>query len=239
MAGPCSIDGCLLPSRSRGWCTKHWTRWRRYGDPAARIPGEVVAGRRVCPGCGQDKPLAEWGRSACRPCVNERMRRRRAARPRRRPQVPVVCATCGGCFDGDARRRKFCSSDCAWFGKIEDGWEREVDAVAHAAAVRGWSQRNQARRWANEVARRARKRSAVSETVDRIAVFERDGWCCQLCGEPIDAALRHPDPMSASVDHRVPLVAGGPHTMANCQAAHLVCNGRKGAAVEPGLEVAS
>jgi 5-methylcytosine-specific restriction endonuclease McrA len=34
--------------------------------------------------------------------------------------------------------------------------------------------------------------------------------------------------MSASVDHIIPLVLGGEHSMANVQAAHLVCNLRKG-----------
>lgn len=29
----CSIDGCSNPSKARGWCGKHWTRWRHYGDP--------------------------------------------------------------------------------------------------------------------------------------------------------------------------------------------------------------
>lgn len=26
---PCSIPGCDQPMRSRGWCSKHWFRWRR------------------------------------------------------------------------------------------------------------------------------------------------------------------------------------------------------------------
>ena len=29
----CSIDGCEKPVKSRGWCSAHWTRWSRYGDP--------------------------------------------------------------------------------------------------------------------------------------------------------------------------------------------------------------
>lgn len=31
----CTIDGCEKPSRARGWCGKHWQRWRKYGDPLA------------------------------------------------------------------------------------------------------------------------------------------------------------------------------------------------------------
>lgn len=34
----CSIPECSLPSRSRGWCRAHYTRWQRYGDPLAARP---------------------------------------------------------------------------------------------------------------------------------------------------------------------------------------------------------
>ena len=29
----CSIRGCDKPPKSRGWCYKHYERWRKYGDP--------------------------------------------------------------------------------------------------------------------------------------------------------------------------------------------------------------
>ena len=29
----CSIDGCGKPVIARGWCTAHWTRWKRHGSP--------------------------------------------------------------------------------------------------------------------------------------------------------------------------------------------------------------
>ncbi len=29
----CSIEDCNNPARSRGWCSTHWMRWRRHGDP--------------------------------------------------------------------------------------------------------------------------------------------------------------------------------------------------------------
>lgn len=29
----CSIDGCDKPFLARGWCSGHWTRWKRHGDP--------------------------------------------------------------------------------------------------------------------------------------------------------------------------------------------------------------
>lgn len=29
----CSVKGCARQSRTRGWCEKHYFRWRRHGDP--------------------------------------------------------------------------------------------------------------------------------------------------------------------------------------------------------------
>lgn len=29
----CSIEGCFTKSKARGWCPKHWKRWRAHGDP--------------------------------------------------------------------------------------------------------------------------------------------------------------------------------------------------------------
>jgi len=29
----CSVEGCVTPVRARGWCSAHYNRWQRYGDP--------------------------------------------------------------------------------------------------------------------------------------------------------------------------------------------------------------
>ena len=33
--GTCSIPGCGRETIARGWCWRHWKRWRRHGDPLA------------------------------------------------------------------------------------------------------------------------------------------------------------------------------------------------------------
>ena len=56
-----------------------------------------------------------------------------------------------------------------------------------------------------------------------------EGEVCALCGLPIDKKLRFPDPMSATVDHIVPVAKGGhPSDPQNLQIAHLICNQIKG-----------
>lgn len=69
---------------------------------------------------------------------------------------------------------------------------------------------------------RARRRQARGVTVSRFLIAARDGWRCGLCGEPI---TRTPD---LTIDHIVPLCAGGTSHPNNLQAAHRVCNERKG-----------
>lgn len=33
MTAQCSVDSCDKPTRARGWCTTHYWRWQKYGDP--------------------------------------------------------------------------------------------------------------------------------------------------------------------------------------------------------------
>jgi len=76
---------------------------------------------------------------------------------------------------------------------------------------------------------RARAYGVAYEPFNRNRVFDRDGWICGICHEPIDKRLAFPHLMSVSLDHVVPMVLGGPHTQANTQAAHFICNSIKGA----------
>lgn len=48
---------------------------------------------------------------------------------------------------------------------------------------------------------------------------------CAICGKPVDKKLKSPHPLSASVDHIIPLAKGGhPFDIANLQLAHRQCN---------------
>lgn len=88
----------------------------------------------------------------------------------------------------------------------------------------------------------ARRRMRVeladkAEAFTSAEVHERDSWTCGLCRLPVDPGLAWPHPLSASVDHILPLSQGGSHTLANVQCAHLSCNSRKCDRVEVDLIV--
>jgi len=60
--GTCSIEGCELPERARGWCKKHYTLWHRHGDPLAKVargtPVRAPA-ERFWPKVNKDGPVPE------------------------------------------------------------------------------------------------------------------------------------------------------------------------------------
>lgn len=68
------------------------------------------------------------------------------------------------------------------------------------------------------------KNSGPTERFTDLEIFERDSWVCQLCHRPVDRTLQYPDPMSPSLDHKLPIARGGGHTRKNVQCAHLCCN---------------
>lgn len=78
-----------------------------------------------------------------------------------------------------------------------------------------------------EQVRRARIAAATVEDFTDLEIFERDRWRCRLCRKAVNKNLRHPDPLSPSLDHILPLALGGDHSRANTQLAHLGCNVKK------------
>ncbi|RCG31975.1 hypothetical protein DQ384_05380 [Sphaerisporangium album] len=48
----CTIDGCVKPVLAKGWCTTHYGRWRRNGDPVVLKPRHKMESCSI-DGCGQ------------------------------------------------------------------------------------------------------------------------------------------------------------------------------------------
>lgn len=108
----CSVSGCGRSSRVKGFCFKHYLRWRAHGDPqtvlrvhnaACEAPGcECRAKRR-----GEDRKrffcAAHW--------ADDVLQRRRAAADQR----TRTCANCGAGFIPKVYNRvTYCSRDCSF-----------------------------------------------------------------------------------------------------------------------------
>jgi len=51
---------------------------------------------------------------------------------------------------------------------------------------------------------------------------------CGICGRPVDFSLKFPHPMSATVDHIIPVARGGhPSDISKLHLAHFFCNRQK------------
>lgn len=129
---------------------------------------------------------------------------RRAPRERPGPSVRVFitdCAVCGRCF-ASPYTIATCGPECREVKRLSD--KREA-----------------------KHRRRARKRGAFVAPVFRLTIYRRDNWRCHLCSKPVRRDVVAPHPLSATLDHVIPLARGGTHEPANVRTAHYLCNARK------------
>lgn len=74
-----------------------------------------------------------------------------------------------------------------------------------------------------------KKGASTGRPVRRTEIAERDKWRCGICGGTVPQDAVWPDPLSASLDHVVPLTEpGATHDPANVRLAHLACNTARG-----------
>lgn len=231
----------------------HYQRMRTHGFL------EKPLDKFTCIWCGAEKvqdkrgpkPMycsKECGYRHYRDRTREEVNAKRRAKTASKPKHVHSCTECGGSFESRNRTKKFCSQKCSnkWMDKhnpircSEDDCDRGVRATGlcsmHWRRVARADGRESNPEWddrrrANYHKRRAFKMLAPSEEVIPSIVYDRDSWICGLCSLPVDSSLSYPDPMSASLDHVLPLSRGGHHTYENTQLAHLSCNVRKGADV--------
>ena len=218
---PCPVDDCGRPSTARGLCSKHYSYWYRETHGRKRHVYTVT-----CEECGQTTkvtgPHVRYCSLTCVAQVASRKARERrlpvlhpnpdpvthlpSKHPVRRPPVPRPewwkllvygpCARCGESFM----------------------------AVAASYDTRPRYCSRRCARGRNKERRRAMKRDAYVADVNRRAIFERDGWRCQLCRKRVDAKQTAPHPRAPTIDHIIPLACGGTHEPANCQTACFACN---------------
>lgn len=265
----CSIDGCERATVGRGWCTAHYKRWKRHGDPLAG--GAPRQRNRTCSiaGCERkhdangycsshntrigkygdplaDVPLRDYlprggecqiencgraifGRSMC---WGHYYRDWRYGDPG--AELPVYVDTEGPCFVEGCRKPRDSRGYCSMhYQRLRKG-TLNVRAVACGQCGKDidlWEHEGRGRRKRPIHISRCDSCTRPANPITTAKLYERDGDACGICDKPVDMRLAYPDPMSPSVDHVIPLAAGGPNTPENCALSHFRCNTHKRARV--------
>lgn len=75
----CSVRGCSTEVRSRGWCSKHYQRWRSHGDPTIVVTPVRWDGR--CTTCKRRDRVFHANNRRCKTCRAKELAVRRAKNP--------------------------------------------------------------------------------------------------------------------------------------------------------------
>ena len=198
---------CVVCGEPFTWTSARPSRNRCDGHVSSTLRGRpAVKESRPCELCGEPFTWtsAYPTRRFC--CEDHRARAERARRSGAEPSAPRegVCPVCSKTFTIGNPRKAFCSKRCLW---------------AHKSRKASRRQRRENHR------ARARFYGVAYVPIQPRVIYARDRWRCGVCGDPVDRLRRWPDPLSASLDHVVPMSLGGDHLPANVQCSHLACNG--------------
>ena len=217
--GHCVVDGCGKAVRSghSKYCEAHYYRLRRNGSLITLVDSAAYS---HCQYCGKPTGGNKYCSSKCR------------ARGDRSAPTHKTCESCGKEYSLEGRRADstWCSDECRRAIQRKNFAYKVANNPGFVVRMR------QA-----EYKRKARKRNAFLEEVDRELVMERDKWTCHLCKGKIKKSAVWPDLLFGTLDHVIPLAKGGKHSYANIKAAHLTCNCSKNDKVigQLGLEFAA
>lgn len=131
-------------------------------------------------------------------------KRSTAARPKATQSLGpavVACSICSSPFTRSKHRRWYCSDDCK---KVAEREQNRAQNMRRRGAQQG-------------------------EPYTLRMIVDRDGSSCHLCGKNVDLSLSGSLPKGPSIDHLVPISAGGADCFTNVALAHRICNTRRGA----------
>jgi hypothetical protein len=216
---------CAHPTTRWRYCTAcipHVRRERQRHQPSRKK-------RRVCPACGRAMRI---GSARCQKCARSRQL--------------AACPRCGKEFwpwANGSHARQFCSGTCAASAMATLRWPRlnqqretprprAVTSCAWCGATfKGSTTRQKfCSVRCNNIAKKKRRQARLREggnPPSLAEIFLRDRGICQLCRRRVSRTRKWPHPLSASLDHIVPVSERPWDDARNIQLAHLRCNIRK------------
>lgn len=148
-----------------------------------------------------------------------------------------LCAQCGKM----TMRPRYCSDRCSRQAERRRNRQRDLDRQKVYDQERGHSGRCHLKpclrcswptprpKYCSEFCAMAAskpRRRKISNKVREI-VYNRDGWICYLCGLPVDPSVSTQSKLGATIDHVIPVNAGGSDEIGNLRLAHRGCNSSK------------
>lgn len=236
--------------RTKKYCSQRccWVAQGRKAGvrPRAQYDASVKnpAAEFTCEHCGAsakrklggNSTRNRWCSMACRSAASQRakaeaaafsqLRRERKAAVRRLIKalklraLDLQRASCAGCGCEIDRRKRVCAT-------CRNAATREAERNYRAGPA---GKRTRRIHKSKEKAVRRQRLAKGADSIDPIAVFERDKWRCQICGVRTPKGLRGScEARAPELDHVIALALGGTHTWGNVQCACRGCNGAKGA----------
>lgn len=207
---------------------------------AKRRPVERPRRTWTCEVCGVAYRRSYSGQRTCGRVCGAALKARNRSQVVRPEPPPKICAQCGSPFTGS--RHRYCSAECSAraarvqdlrrYGKTPDDADRcESCGVAvpfkrkrcddcKLATVRAWRKRRKRKV-------KARLRGVAHEPYTLAEIAIRDRGVCQLCRKRVAMSQVVPHPKAPTIDHVLPIAAGGQDVRANVQLAHFECNWQK------------
>ena len=205
----CSVEGCGKAHRAKGLCSSHWNQ--AHGGAHQRY--EIV-----CILCSKRHHSTRKAGRFCSLLCRDVWRRLNGLSGHLLPVGPVPRSPARPPAAPPSPLRTFYAGLCNWCGDAFLDLQPSAKYCSQACGKKVRKRR-----------RRATERGARTEPYARQDIFERDGWRCHICRRAVRRTAVVPDPLAPTIDHLIPIVAGGADAPWNVATAHFICNSTKGA----------